>query len=243
MPLPKAQGSLALERAAYSARDGRAILRAASFSVAAGEFVGMVGPSGAGKSTLCRLIVGALQPTAGTIRLDGADIAAQSRAAIGPQIGYLPQNPSLFAGTVAENIARMAIRPDAAVVIEAAKAAGVHELVLQLPKGYDTLLGDEGAPLSAGQRQRIGLARALFGQPCLVILDEPNAHLDAAGEAALVGALQRLKELKSTVLLVTHRLNILRHADRILVVENGGVERFGARDAVLAELMRPARVA
>ena len=188
-------------------------------------------------------MVGVLTPSAGTVRLDGVDIATQSRAVLGPHVGYLPQHTGLFAGTVAENIARMAPDPDPERVVAAAQAAGVHDLILRLPKGYDTPLGDEGAPLSAGQRQRLGLARTLYGEPKLVILDEPNAHLDGAGEQALANALAVLKEHRATVVLVTHRLNILRHADRILVMENGGIERVGARDAILGELMRPARVA
>jgi ABC-type protease/lipase transport system fused ATPase/permease subunit len=137
----------------------------------------------------------------------------------------------------------MAPEPDPDLVVAAAQAAGVHELILRLPKGYDTPLGEEGAPLSAGQKQRVGLARTLYGRPRLVILDEPNAHLDGAGEQALANALAVLKEQRATVVLVTHRLNILRHADRVLVMENGGIERVGPRDAVLGELMRPARVA
>ena len=188
-------------------------------------------------------MVGALAPTAGVVRLDGVDIATQSRATLGPHVGYLPQSTGLFAGTVAENIARMAPAPDPEAVVAAATAAGVHELILRLPKGYDTVLGEEGAPLSAGQRQRLGLARTLYGDPRLVILDEPNAHLDAAGEQALAAALAALKQNRATVVLVTHRLNILRHADRVLVLENGAVERLGPRDAVLGQLVRPARVA
>jgi ABC-type protease/lipase transport system fused ATPase/permease subunit len=177
------------------------------------------------------------------VRCDGVDIATQSRAAIGRHVGYLPQNPGLFAGTVAENIARLAAAPEPEAVIAAAKAAGVHELILRLPEGYDTRLGEEGAPLSAGQRQRLALARALFGEPRVIVLDEPNAHLDAAGEQALAAALAWLRARRATVVLVTHRLNILRHADRVLVLENGGVERYGPREAVLAELLRPARAA
>jgi PrtD family type I secretion system ABC transporter len=242
LPLPAPQGAVALERVAYAV-DGRAIVRPSSLKIEAGEFLGVVGPSGAGKSTLCRLMVGVLAPTAGVVRLDGVDIATQSRATLGPHVGYLPQSTGLFAGTVAENIARMAPTPDPDAVVAAATAAGVHELILRLPNGYDTVLGDEGAPLSAGQRQRIGLARTLYGDPRLVILDEPNAHLDAAGEQALAAALAVLKHNRATVVLVTHRLNILRHADRILVLENGAVEHVGPRDAVLGQLVRPARVA
>jgi PrtD family type I secretion system ABC transporter len=242
LPLPPARGAVALEGAAYAA-NGRAVLRPITLAIRPGEHVGVVGSSGAGKSTLCRLIVGALPASEGTVRCDGVDIATQARATLGPGVGYLPQSPGLFAGTVAENIARLAPEPDAEAVVAAAKAAGVHELILRLPQGYDTPLGEEGAPLSAGQRQRIGLARALYGEPKLVVLDEPNAHLDGAGEAALAGALAWLKERAATVILVTHRINILRHADRVLVLENGAVDKFGPRDAVLAELLRPTKVA
>ena len=242
LPLPPPAGAVTLDRITFNV-DERPVLRACTLYIEAGEFLGIVGPSGAGKSTLCRLMVGVLTPSAGTVRLDGVDIATQSRAVLGPHVGYLPQHTGLFAGTVAENIARMAPDPDPERVVAAAQAAGVHELILRLPRGYDTPLGDEGAPLSAGQRQRLGLARTIYGEPKFVILDEPNAHLDGAGEQALANALAVLKEHRATVVLVTHRLNILRHADRILVMENGGIERVGARDAILGELMRPARVA
>jgi ABC-type protease/lipase transport system fused ATPase/permease subunit len=240
--LPPPKGALTLDRVTFNV-DDRVVLRPCSLSLEPGEFLGIVGPSGAGKSTLFRLMVGVLGPSSGVVRLDGVDIATQSRAVLGPYVGYLPQHTGLFAGTVAENIARMAPDPDPERVVEAARAAGVHDLILRLPKGYDTPLGDDGAPLSAGQRQRLGLARTIYGEPKLVILDEPNAHLDGAGEQALANSLAVLKEHQATVVLVTHRLNILRHADRVLVMENGGIERVGPRDAILGELMRPARVA
>lgn len=242
LPLPPPEGCLTLEGVAYAA-GGRAILRPLSLRLEPGEILGVVGSSGAGKSTLCRLITGALPPSEGTVRLDGVDLATQPRAALGAHAGYLPQNPGLFAGTVAENIARLAAEPDGAAVVAAAKAAGVHELILRLPEGYDTELGEDGHPLSAGQRQRLGLARALYGEPKLVVLDEPNAHLDAAGEQALAAALAWLRERRATVVLVTHRLSVLRLADRVLVLENGAAERLGPRDAVLAELLRPSRAA
>ena len=242
LTLPPPNGAVVLDRVGYTVED-RAILKPTTLSIEPGEFIGMVGPSGAGKSTLCRLLIGVLKPSSGIVRLDGVDIATQSRSVLGPHVGYLPQHTGLFAGTVAENIARLAPEPDAERVVQAAKAAGVHELILQLPKGYDTPLGDDGAPLSAGQRQRIGLARTIYGDPKLVVLDEPNAHLDGAGENALASTLMALKERQATVILVTHRLNVLRHADRIIVVENGEVVRFGPRDAILGELVRPARAA
>lgn len=242
LPLPAPEGRVSFEEAGYEA-GGRTVLRPTSFRIGAGEFLGVVGASGAGKSTLCRLMVGALPCSSGVVRFDGADIATQSRAVLGPHVGYLPQSPGLFAGSVAENIARLEPEPDPAAVVAAARAAGVHEAVLHLPQGYDTMLGEEGAPLSAGQRQRLGLARALYGSPRLVVLDEPNAHLDAAGEQALSAALAWLKTRRSSVVLVTHRLNILRHADRVLVLENGAIERIGPRDEVLNQILRPARAA
>ena len=242
LPLPPPAGAVTLDRVTYTV-DERPILKPISLGIEPGEFIGMVGPSGAGKSTLCRLLIGVLKPSSGIVRLDGVDIATQSRSVLGPHVGYLPQHTGLFAGTVAENIARLAPDPDPEGVVAAAKAAGIHDLILLLPKGYDTPLGDDGAPLSAGQRQRIGLARTIYGDPRLVILDEPNAHLDGAGETALANTLMTLKELRATVVLVTHRLNILRHADRVMVIENGEVARFGPRDAILGELIRPARVA
>ncbi len=242
LALPAPDGLLTLEQVAYAVEE-RVLVRSSSLTVPTGELLGVVGPSGAGKSTLCRLIVGALLPSSGVIRLDGVDIATQSRATLGRHIGYLPQSPGLFRGTVAENIARMAPEPDAERVVAAARAAGVHEFILGLPQGYDTPLGNDGAPLSAGQRQRLGLARALFGDPRLVVLDEPNAHLDGTGEHALATALDGLKARRATVLLVTHRLNILRHADRILVLDNGSIERIGPRETVLREIVHPAKAA
>ena len=242
LPLPPPAGAVTLDRVTYTV-DERPILKPTSLAIEPGEFIGVVGPSGAGKSTLCRLLIGVLKPSSGIVRLDGVDIATQSRSVLGPHVGYLPQHTGLFAATVAENIARLAPDPDPEGVVDAAKAAGIHDLILRLPKGYDTPLGDDGAPLSAGQRQRIGLARTIYGDPRLVILDEPNAHLDGAGETALANTLMTLKERRATVVLVTHRLNILRHADRVMVIENGEVARFGPRDAILGELIRPARAA
>ncbi|MFO1072645.1 MAG: type I secretion system permease/ATPase [Geminicoccaceae bacterium] len=242
LPMPPPQGRLALEQVSVTVGE-RTLLQPISFTLEAGQILGVVGSSGAGKTTLCRLILGVMPPSGGVVRLDGVDIATQSRATLGPHIGYLPQNPSLFAGTVAENIARLAAEPEGEAVVAAAKAAGVHELILRLPKGYDTVLGEEGAPLSAGQRQRLGLARALYGAPSLVVLDEPNAHLDAEGEQTLAMALLGLKQRGATVLLVTHRLAILRHADQVLVLEHGAIERLGPREPVLAALVRPTRAA
>jgi ABC-type protease/lipase transport system fused ATPase/permease subunit len=220
----------------------RPILRGVSFDIAAGETLGVIGPSASGKSTLARLIVGVWRPASGVVRLDGADVSAWPRADLGPHVGYVPQDVELFAGTVAQNIARMG-EPDAAKVVQAAQAAQVHELVLKLPKGYDSEIGDGGSALSPGQRQRIALARALYGAPRLVVLDEPNANLDREGDEALVGVLQRLKAEKVTVVIVAHRPSLLGSADKLLVLRDGAVDLFGSRKDVLARVTRPALAA
>ena len=177
------------------------------------------------------------------MRLDGARLDHYRPDELGRHVGFLPQDAMLFAGTVAENIARMTEAPDAAAVVAAARLAGAHEMILRLSEGYATRLGDGGAPLSGGQRQRLGLARAVFANPRLVVLDEPNAHLDGPGEVALMGTLARLKQAGATTVLITHRPQALQRADKVLVLEDAGVSRFGPRDAVLPALMRPTRAA
>ena len=242
LPLPPPAGAVTLDRVTFNV-DERPVLRACSLYIEAGEFLGIVGPSGAGKSTLCRLMVGVLTPSAGISPAGwrGHRHTESRRAGSPCRLPAAAHRPVRWHRRGKYRADGAGSDPER--VVAAAQAAGVHELILRLPKGYDTPLGDEGAPLSAGQRQRLGLARTIYGEPKLVILDEPNAHLDGAGEQALANALAVLKEHRATVVLVTHRLNILRHADRILVMENGGIERVGARDAILGELMRPARVA
>lgn len=236
--LPAPRGEILADRLVVRiGHDGPPILRQVSFSLAPGESLGVIGPSGCGKTTLCRVLTGVVRPLAGELRLDGADLAQWSPQALGRHLGYLPQAVELFEGTVAENIARMG-QPDHEAVLAAAQLADVHQLILKLPQGYDTPLRNNGAGLSAGQRQRIGLARALYGGPCLIVLDEPNAHLDQSGEDALHAALARLKELKRTVVLVAHRRAALAGVDKLLILQDGAVAAFGPREAVLADLAR-----
>ena len=241
--LPAPSGKLDIEGVSFAYPGAqRPFLRGVSFKLAAGESLGVVGPSASGKSTLSRLLVGVWKPASGAVRLDGADVAAWPRAALGPHIGYLPQDVELFSGSVAENIARLG-EPDAAEVVRAAQRAGVHELILRLPKGYDSEVGEGGQVLSAGQRQRIALARAMYGRPCLVVLDEPNSNLDHDGELALARALGVLKEERVTVVIVAHRPSLLAHVDRMLVLREGMVDAFGSRGDVMSRVTRvgPAR--
>jgi ATP-binding cassette subfamily C protein len=214
------------------------ILRAVSFRIEAGEVLGIVGPSGAGKSTLARHIVGVLAPSAGAVRLDGADVTKWPRESLGRHIGYLPQDIELFADTVAANIGRFT--PDAdKEIIQAAQMAGVHELILRLPGGYETQVGEGGAVLSGGYRQRIALARAVFGEPTLVVLDEPSSNLDAEGDAALTDCIMQLKRQGTTVIIISHRPGTLGIVDKILLMRDGAAEVFGPRAEVMARFTRP----
>jgi PrtD family type I secretion system ABC transporter len=243
MSVPAPKGRLTCEQVLFVPR-GREhpVLNGVTFALEAGEALGIIGPSAAGKSTLCKILVGTWQPTRGHARLDGADLFAWPPEQLGPYIGYLPQDVELFGGTVRDNIARLAADPDPAAVVEAALTAGVHDIVLRLPKGYETEIGEHGSFLSGGQRQRIGLARALYGRPRLLVLDEPNASLDGEGEEGLVTAIQSAKEWGATVVIVAHQPRILRPVDKILLLRDGRVELFGPRDEVYARL-RPMRVA
>jgi ATP-binding cassette subfamily C protein len=240
MALPRPNGALTVESVLAAAPGKReAILRGVSFALSPGEVLCIVGPSAAGKSTLARVIVGVWAPAQGAVRLDGADLSHWDSQQLGQYIGYLPQDVELFVGTVAQNIGRFQENIDPTQVIAAAEQAGCHELIQLLPDGYNTQIGEGGAALSGGQRQRIALARALYGDPNLVVLDEPNSNLDAAGEEALLGAIHGLKARKKTVILITHKVNILAAADKILVMSLGTVQGFGPRDEVLTKLLGP----
>jgi ABC-type protease/lipase transport system fused ATPase/permease subunit len=238
MSLPAPEGRLTVEGLVY-ARPGSAsyILRGVSLEIPAGQTVAVVGPTAAGKSTLARLLVGAWQATAGIVRLDGADVYSWERGDFGRHVGYLPQDIALFAGTIRDNIARFGDATPAEIVA-AAKKAGVHEMILQLPKGYDTEIGDAGEGLSGGQQQRLALARALLGDPRVVVLDEPNASLDVTGERALAQALAALKAAGTTIVVIAHRPQIVELADKVLVLRNGMVEFFGPRQEALLRLNR-----
>ncbi|NWB84114.1 type I secretion system permease/ATPase [Pseudomonas gingeri] len=243
MSLPAPQGQVAFEQVSAGPPGKRvATLHQVSFSLAPGEVLGVLGASGSGKSTLARVLVGVWPTLGGTVRLDGADLHRWDRDDLGPHIGYLPQDIELFSGTIAENIARFA-EVDSAKVVEAARQAGVHELILRLPQGYDTLLGEDGSGLSGGQKQRVALARALYGGPRLVVLDEPNSNLDVVGETALTQAIALLKAGGSTVVLVTHRSTSLTQADKLLVLNEGRLQAFGSSADVLKALSAGAQPA
>jgi PrtD family type I secretion system ABC transporter len=236
MELPAPEGRIAVDQLSFRAPDGRPILKGVSFELAAGEVLAVVGPSASGKSTLCRLLTGVWPPEAGHVRLDGAEVHRWERVDFGRHVGYLPQDVELFAGSVRDNIARMTDAPDDAV-IAAARLAGVHDMILRLPEGYATEVGPQGAILSGGQRQCIGLARAMFGTPRVVVLDEPSASLDQVGESAVLDAIGRLKARGSTVILVVHRPRLLTHVDKVLVLSEGAGVLFGPRDQILARIM------
>jgi PrtD family type I secretion system ABC transporter len=236
--LPAPVGHLAVEAAVFAPPGLKEpVIKGVSFNLRAGETLAIIGPSAAGKSTLARLIVGSWVPQRGQVKIDGADLTLWDSSNLGPHIGYLPQDVELFAGTVRENIARLGDGADE-LVIDAAKRAHAHEIILELPNGYDTQIGDGGAFLSGGQRQRVGLARALYGAPKLVVLDEPNASLDSAAENRLLQTLFELKELNTTLVLITHKINLVNVADKVLVLKSGTIDLFGPRDAVVAKLTR-----
>jgi len=236
MPLPRPGGSLRAENVVAAAPgDTTPILKGVAFALAPGEVLAVVGPSASGKTTLARVLVGLWPSAGGKVRLDGADVYAWDKAQLGPAVGYLPQDVELFEGTLAENIARFG-DVETARVEAAARAVGLNEFIAGLPQGYDSPVGREGAMLSGGQRQRVALARALYGEPVLVVLDEPDSSLDEAGDAALASAVRQLKARGTTFVVMTHRTGILSVVDKMLVLRDGHVQAFGPRDDVLAAL-------
>jgi ATP-binding cassette, subfamily C, bacterial exporter for protease/lipase len=240
MPLPAPRGVLTVEQVVASAPDSQAmILRGVSFSAQPGEVLAVIGPSASGKSTLARLITGIWPARAGKVRLDGADVYTWNRQELGPHVGYLSQQVDLFEGTLAENIARFG-PVDLPQVQAAADLVGLRATIEAMPDAWDTRLGQDGAFLSGGMRQRVALARALYGRPRLVVLDEPNASLDEAGDAALASALLQLKVSGSTVVVISHRTSILPVADKLLVLRDGAVAAHGPRDEVIAGLQQQA---
>lgn len=245
MSLPRPAGRLRVDGVSFRPPGTEKLsLSGVSLHLAAGEALAIIGPSASGKSTLARLLTGIWQPTVGTIRLDGTDMSTWSRREIGPWVGYVPQDVELFDGTVADNIARLA-DPDAEAqaVIAAATRANAHDMIVQLPLGYDTPIGDGGARLSPGQRQRIALARAMYGDVRLLVLDEPNASLDAEGEIALARALSGLRAEGVTSIVVTHRPSLVAHVDKILILEAGQVKQFGPASEVMRSMQKQSHAA
>jgi PrtD family type I secretion system ABC transporter len=239
LPLPAPSRTLAVETASVATpREGRVVVQDITFRLAAGQAIGIIGPSASGKSSLARALTGVWPLARGRVQIDGADLQQWANEALGVHIGYLPQNVELFDGTVAENIARFdpASTPDG--IIAAARAAGVHDLVVDLPQGYDTSIGDGGSSLSAGQRQRIGLARALYGNPFLVVLDEPNSNLDHAGDEALTAAIMDVRARGGIAVVIAHRPAALAAVDRMLVMRDGKMVSIGGRDEILAAFLR-----
>jgi PrtD family type I secretion system ABC transporter len=242
MILPEPTGKLDVEGVFFAPPGSKKhTLKGISFSLNRGETLVIIGPSASGKTSLAKIIVGAWKPSIGAVRLDDASLADWNREQLGKYIGYLPQDVELFAGTVRENIGRMDVNCDPEMVVQAAQLAGIHEMILQLPNGYDTQIGDDGSSLSGGQRQRIALARALYGDIKLLVLDEPNASLDSQGEEALSLAIEIAKERKITTVLISHRPTILNLADKILVIRDGAVALFGNKQEVMAQLAQASR--
>jgi PrtD family type I secretion system ABC transporter len=239
MALPKPKGQLSVDQIVVTAPGPRStahILKRVTFDLAPGEILGVIGPTAGGKSTLARTLVGVWPVTGGSVRLDGADISEWNSIELGRHLGYLPQNVELFDGTIAENIARFdKIDPDK--VIAVAVQAGVHDMILGMPQGYDTPIGEGGRALSGGQAQRIGLARALYGDPSLIVLDEPNSSLDGDGERALIKLIANLKAAGKTVVIIAHRPSILKGVDKILALQNGMVKAFGPPTEVMAQFI------
>lgn len=236
MDLPDPAGEISCENLYFSTAN-RAIIKGISFRMPAGQSLAIIGPSAAGKSTLCKLLLNLWKPTAGKVRIDRADIQSWDPEKLGPFMGYVPQEVELFSGTVADNIARLG-KVESEKVIRASMMAGAHNMILTLPKGYDSPVGDSGNALSGGQRQRVGLARALYGDPRIIILDEPNANLDEEGDACLHQAILNLRKLHATVVIVTHKAQILSIVDNIMVMQDGQIAMCGKRDDILSELAK-----
>ncbi|MBY3378246.1 type I secretion system permease/ATPase [Rhizobium laguerreae] len=243
LPLPRPKGRFEAENLVLARQGGEPILKGIDFHLEPGESMALIGQSAAGKTSLARILAGAWRPSGGRALLDGMDVAQWAAEDRGHYVGYLPQDIELFAGTVSENICRFAKLSPVVFdkVVKAAQLAGVHELIKGLPKGYLTEIGESGAVLSGGQRQRIGLARALYGDPALIILDEPNSNLDREGEEALIAALSTVKATGTTVILIAHRPNIMETVDKILILNRGQQDLFGPRDYVFNELAARAR--
>lgn len=236
MELPAPKGALSVEGVIAGAPGSAAqILKTISFRVAPGDSLAVVGPSASGKTTLARLLTGIWAPVSGKVRLDGSDIYAWNKEELGPHVGYLPQTVELFDGTIAENVARFG-KPDVEKVDAACRMVGLEEFIATLPERYETRIGEDGAFLSGGQRQRVALARAVYGMPSFVVLDEPNSNLDTEGDEALIGTLQQLKRAGSTVIVMTHRMNVLKVVGFMLVLMDGQIRHFGAKEQVLAAL-------
>lgn len=236
LTLPRPNGNISVE-GVFAAAPGQSspLLRNISFQLEQGEVLGIIGPSASGKTSLAKVLVGVWKPLSGKVRLDGADICQWDKALLGPSIGYLPQDVELFDGTIAQNIARFTTN-DSELIVAAALLAGVHEMILRLPQGYDTPLGAGGYQLSGGQRQRIGLARAVYNNPAFIVLDEPNANLDDAGEFALVKAINTLRTQGQTTVIISHRPTLLGVVNKVLLLNDGAIQEFGTRDQVFAHL-------
>ena len=241
MPLPRPEKELRVEGVAIvPPGEKKPTVSGLGFAVPAGRALGIIGASGSGKSTLSRALVGAWLPAVGKVRLDGASLDQWDSEALGCHIGYLPQGVELFDGTIAENISRFEDDPDPEMIVAAAKTAGAHDLIVRFEQGYETRIGEAGGALSAGQRQRIGLARALYGDPFLVVLDEPNANLDAEGEAAVVSAIHAIRQRNGVAVVVAHRPSAIGAVDLVLMMESGRQKAFGPRDEVLSRVLKPA---
>ena len=242
MELPAPKGNLTVQNLIATAPGSKApILKGISFNVAQGEVLAVIGPSGSGKSTLVRHIVGAMQPQAGAVRLEGTELHHWDSVQLGRHMGYMPQDVKLFRGTVSENISRFNENVDPKDIVTAASLSGAHEMIVTLAEGYDTDVGDGGNGLSGGQRQRVGLARAVFREPSLIVLDEPNSNLDAHGEQALAKCIQEMKKRGKTIVLVTHKTNLLALSDKALMLVNGQVEKFGPTREIFAQAQQQAK--